>query len=245
MFSLLQKNTMLPAKLMGREMLIRLILVAAAIVVGAQTSLAATLTSSTQLQQEVGERLNDILEWMSDTDRSSDERHLSYQDQIFIDNLEEQIAVERQGGSSDATLEKLSNDISRIEALDRADRKSPNAEHSEADAIGSTPLSASEYEARQGVIEAWFVLYSIASFCAENDVAMTSVEVAAVERTIKIYGDNSQLGRPTIDRLWNAAQQTLEMKKASIDRPLCADVRTQLATTFPDAFALDRKVNPF
>ncbi|MCW1754957.1 hypothetical protein [Rhizobium acaciae] len=216
-----------------------------AIALGAQTTLAANLNSSTQLQQEVGERLDGILEWMSDTDRSSDERHLSYQDQIFIDNLEQQIAVEKQSGSSNSILEKLSEEISRIKELDRADQKSLNAERSQAENTSSEPLSASEYEARQGVIGTFFVLYSIASFCAENDVAMTSTEVAAVERTIKIYGDNSQLGRPTIDRLWNAAQQTLEMKKASIDRPLCADVRTQLATTFPEAFALDRKVNPF
>lgn len=224
---------------------IRSILMITALVAAAQTTLAANLSSSTQLQQEVGERVDEILEWMSDPDQSLDDRQLSYQDQVFIENLEKQIAAEKQRGGSDSTLEKLSNDISRIRELARVNQKSSDAEHSQAEMTASESLSASEYEAQKGLIGAWFGLYSIASFCAENDAAMTSAEVAAVQRSIKSYVDNSQLGRPTIDRLWNAAQQTLEMKKASINRPLCAEVRIQLAATFPEAFAIDRKVNPF
>jgi hypothetical protein len=47
-------------------MLIRSILIATAMFVVAQTTWAANANSSTQPQREFSERLDDILQWMSD-----------------------------------------------------------------------------------------------------------------------------------------------------------------------------------
>jgi len=174
---------------------------------------------------------------------------LTETDKGVLKEIEERVSQERPDRPGDLWLNEVENGVKEIRDLNAKNRayNGEPPEQSKPTALEKWMKGPTEdpESLRMEILSMHYLNYLGAKFCAENNVGFTMAEVEHYADGLKLFAEDTGLGKPQRDKAWQSAENRMAEFKPMMQESHCMGTRRDIMSWFPGVFSGSGTENPF